>query len=392
MSTSSDFSNIQVAALESMRDLLTPDRWALIGASAIRCRLPLPRPTADIDFVVTASSEAVYQRLREAGWTRHPTKLQTWLRENATVDVIPATEEDLLAGVAHLEDGFVLSIVGFDLAFAQSDLIPIREGLVVPVPRIPVLVLLKMIAWLDRNDREKDLEDLVFMWDSALPEVDPCRWDPEHPLGSADLDYADQSAFCVGWQLGRIAGPEHVHWAKRFLDAMRDEESIAFAQLVRGSRYGGDHVELRLRSRLTAFESGLDVGAAPSGGPATRPVAIRATASGARARSVAWAKSGSLQMLIHDAIDHRTVIHFYGKGLMRVAEPHVLGLKNGRLQVLVRQIGGSTSSGGRLPGWRRFFLSELSGVAITSETFAGPQPTRGRHSHFDRQIAVVRSR
>jgi len=74
-----------------------------------------------------------------------------------------------------------------------------------------------MIAWLDRpHERAKDLGDIVFMWDRALPELDDRRWDPVHPVGAANLEYDDQSAYFAGWELGQIAAPEHLHWARRW--------------------------------------------------------------------------------------------------------------------------------------------------------------------------------
>jgi predicted nucleotidyltransferase len=389
MSHSIDLSDAQIDALASMRDVLASIRWALIGASAIRCRMPLPRPTADVDFAVAASGEDVFARLRAAGWVRHPKKVQTWLRGLAAIDVVPATDEDLLVGNTCLEDGAILSIVGFDLAFTVTDPIDVRDGLAVPVPRLPVLLLLKMIAWLDRPDeRQKDLEDLVFMWDHALDEDDDRRWDPSHPVGAAALDYADQSAFFAGWQLGQIAGPEHLHWAKRFVDVMRDDESAAFAQLVRASRYPGEGAESRLRASLSALELGLQVGASP--GP--RPVLIPAPSIKvpAPASLFSWGRSGSLEMLFHDAIDRHRVVRFVYHGQPRIAEPHILGTKNGRLHVLTWQTGG-TSYSGSLPNWRRFFVDQLSGLELTDVTFPGPRATLGRRdAAFDRQIAVIR--
>jgi hypothetical protein len=102
-----------------------------------------------------------------------------------------------------------------------------------------------------------------------------------------------------------------------------------------------------------------------------------------------WGLSGSLEQRIHDAIDNRLVVEFSYNGHRRVAEPHVLGVKNGRLQVLMYQIGGSSSSG-LLPDWRRFFVDELSQLEVMSQAFVPQRLTFGRHSDFDRQVAVVR--
>ena len=388
MTFSIDLSEVQLAALESVQDVVAPNRWALIGASAIRCRMTMPRPTTDVNFAVVASVEAIRARLTEAGWARHPKKLQTWLRAGATIDIVPTTEEDLDIGVARLEDGFVMSVAGFDLAFTRTDLIQVREGLTVPVPRLPVLVLLKMIAWLDRpHERAKDLGDIVFMWDRALPELDDRRWDPVHPVGAAMLEYDDQRAFFAGWELGQIAAPEHLHWARRFLNALNDDESSAFMQFARGSLYVGNDVDRKLRARITAFELGLELGASRNAGnPETRSLPwVSHSSTGPFVKS----PRNSIEMLLHDAIDKHRVIRFVYNRHIRIAEPHVLGLKNGRLQILTWQTSGQ-SSRGHIPDWRRFFVNELSQVEMTNETFAGPRLTWGRHSAFDRQIAVVR--
>ena len=388
MTFSVDLSDVQLVALASVRDAIAPNRWAIIGASAIRCRMTMPRPTTDVDFAVVASLEAVRARLMEAGWTRNPNKLQTWQRAGATIDVVPVTEEDLDMGVARLEDGFVMSVTGFDLAFTNTDLIQIRDGFTIPVPRLSVLLLLKMIAWLDRpHERAKDLEDIVLIWDRALLELDDRRWDPVHPVGAAALEYDNQSAFFAGWELGQVAGLEHLHWARRFINALDDDESAAFMQFARSSRYVGDDVGGKLRTRIGAFERGLELGATST--PITIVTQPLPQQSHRTAGPLVRSHRDSVQMLLHDAIDKRRVVQFVYNRQVRIAEPHVLGLKNGRLQILTWQTGGRSSSG-RIPDWRRFFANELSQVELTSETFAGPRLTWGKHSAFDRQIAVVR--
>ena len=96
------------------------------------------------------------------------------------------------------------------------------------------------------------------------------------------------------------------------------------------------------------------------------------------------------QQLIEQAIRGKSVLEFTYSNHRRVVEPHVLGIKEGVIQVLGYQIGGSSSSGGPLPEWRRFDLAKMSGVAITTTAFAGRRPfPSGLHSSWDRQILVV---
>ena len=96
------------------------------------------------------------------------------------------------------------------------------------------------------------------------------------------------------------------------------------------------------------------------------------------------------QQLIEQAIRAKSVIEFTYSNHNRVVEPHVLGIKDGAVQILGYQIDGSSSSGGRLPEWRRFELAKMSGLAITGGVFPGRRPfPSGRHSAWDHEILVV---
>lgn len=96
------------------------------------------------------------------------------------------------------------------------------------------------------------------------------------------------------------------------------------------------------------------------------------------------------QQLIEQAIRGKSVIEFTYRNHRRVVEPHVLGIKDGAVQILGYQIGGSSSSGGQLPEWRRFDLDNMVGLTVTAHVFAGRRPfPSGRHSSWDREILVV---
>lgn len=81
-----------------------------------------------------------------------------------------------------------------------------------------------------------------------------------------------------------------------------------------------------------------------------------------------WGRSASAPTVHHDAIDQRRVVRFFYDGRKRVAEPHVLGTKYGRLQVLTWQTGRQSSSD-PLSDWRRFFrLRRMTGCPRTDRT------------------------
>lgn len=96
------------------------------------------------------------------------------------------------------------------------------------------------------------------------------------------------------------------------------------------------------------------------------------------------------EQLIEQAIRSKSIVEFAYKDHRRVVEPHVLGVKDGLLQILGYQVGGTSSSGGSLPEWRRFDLGKMVGLVITDNHFAGRRPfPSGRHSAWDREILVV---
>ena len=94
--------------------------------------------------------------------------------------------------------------------------------------------------------------------------------------------------------------------------------------------------------------------------------------------------------LITSAIEDKHLIEFRYHDLLRIAEPHVYGVLDGKRQLLTYQVGGQSSSGD-LPNWRRVNLDEVSGLRVLDERFAGPRPRpSGKSDRFDRVIAVVK--
>ena len=93
--------------------------------------------------------------------------------------------------------------------------------------------------------------------------------------------------------------------------------------------------------------------------------------------------------LIKQAITQKHLIKFYYQDLQRIAEPYMLGLKDGVLQVLVYQVGGQSSSG-KLPDLRRMNLENMLHLQILDETFSSNLPSPfGNHSLWDQILATV---
>lgn len=89
------------------------------------------------------------------------------------------------------------------------------------------------------------------------------------------------------------------------------------------------------------------------------------------------------------ALEGRQIVEFVYKGKRRTGEPHVLGLRGGKKQLLFYQTGGESSSGG-LPEWRRVNLEDVWAFKVRGETFpGGRQPTRSHHAAFDEVLYFV---
>lgn len=90
------------------------------------------------------------------------------------------------------------------------------------------------------------------------------------------------------------------------------------------------------------------------------------------------------------AIQERRLIEFEYHEHHRVAEPHVYGRYGGKIQLLVYQVDGTSSSGG-LPQWRRIELNEVTELSVLTDKFDGPRPTKGgAHTNWDEVYAMVR--
>lgn len=255
-------SAVQMRALADLRAGLPETRLVLIGAAALGCHVPLPRTTGDIDIAVVLAPTELERVLEPLGWRRDPRALQRWHGPGAVVaDLLPATADLVAAGEIRFDgDDVTMSLVGFDLALRHTVAVPLdEEGTSIEVPVLAALVVLKIVAWLDRPAaRAKDLGDLAHVLDAALADDDERRWDRDDPIFLAGLDHEDQSAFFVGHEVTRIAASAHRQAVSTFLERMSAPDGAEFAAMLRAARYGGASPEERLERRLAAFRRGFE--------------------------------------------------------------------------------------------------------------------------------------
>ncbi len=93
-----------------------------IGAAALAHHIPLSRITSDVDLALVVSPVELPALLEGMGWRRDPRVEHRWYGDGGFVtDVLPATPELIAAGgIAFEGGGRVMSLVGYDLAFAHA--------------------------------------------------------------------------------------------------------------------------------------------------------------------------------------------------------------------------------------------------------------------------------
>ncbi len=232
-------------------------RFVIIGAVALGHHIALPRATADVDLALVAELDEFDSILGKAGWVPDPRTPQRWCDHDGNkADVVPATPRLVQEGSISFGRGTKMSLVGFDLAFGHTVRVTLPGyDLEVEVACLPALVVLKIVAWLDRpHERAKDLGDLGRVLASALEELDDRRWAP--PL--AGEAFEDQSPLFVGLEVRRIANGLHDEKIREFIRKLKDDSQPWLGTVARLAGFIGDDATGTARRYLAGFERGLD--------------------------------------------------------------------------------------------------------------------------------------
>jgi predicted nucleotidyltransferase len=113
-------------------------------------------------------------------------------------------------------------------------------------------VVLKMVAFLDRPEREDDLTDIAQVLERYLGPTDERRF-------TLPTDYHNACAFAVGSDIGAIVSEHERRVVEEFVSRAKDEDDRhrAHVLLVRSGPWLWRERPETVRERLTAFEQGL---------------------------------------------------------------------------------------------------------------------------------------
>jgi predicted nucleotidyltransferase len=167
------YSDVQRAAEELELSYL------VVGASARDLVLhncygiPVTRQTKDVDFAINVPDWANYHSLKscltEKGYVETPNAYRLMHPNGIPIDIVP------FGGIANTDNQvalppkgeFVMQVLGFSEALEHAEQIQIhtQPQMLIPVVSTAGLVLLKLVAWLDRDPalRQKDAEDIAFI-------------------------------------------------------------------------------------------------------------------------------------------------------------------------------------------------------------------------------------
>jgi hypothetical protein len=247
----------QVETLRQLSRLWRDTPFILIGANALALQVDLEwRQTNDLDFVVSAPLNHYPAGLAGLpGWERRREGEHAWRSPTGVkVDIVLADPPLLEAGsLTWPESGFRMNLVGLRLAFDHNLRVAIDDDHSVRVATTPAIIVLKMVAFLDRPaDREDDLSDIAQVLERYLGPTEDRRWE-------LPIDFDNASSFGLGADVGSLINEKEREVVREFLSRAKDENDSyrTHALLIRnGPRLWRESPEV-LFDRLAAFEKGM---------------------------------------------------------------------------------------------------------------------------------------
>jgi predicted nucleotidyltransferase len=187
-------------------------KYYLIGANARDIQLykagkKPSRGTADIDFAVMIPTltdyETFMKNIHDQGFkeTKHKYRV-IYVATNTVVDILPyggiAQEYALKFDEINLE----LSVLGFEEVGDEKEDFKIDENFSIPTTPAHGLIILKLISWNDKKDRNKDLKDVRSLLDAGWELYEDEVYDSD----SDHFDLLEDGNFDIHNAAARIMG------------------------------------------------------------------------------------------------------------------------------------------------------------------------------------------
>lgn len=234
--------------------------------------LPAGRATEDVDFAVMVESWSHYDRLvagicRDPEFAEDPKQSQRIrYRAEFYLDLVPfgGVESDTQHIAWPPQGDFVMSVAGFRDALADAVPVRVNDRLLVPVASPVSLLLLKLLAWNERRDRNpgRDAADIAYVLRHAVSLItEPVLFEEHLALVSGleyDIDLA--AAYVLGGRVRGLTSAKTQEQLMAILASLASEgDDALLVRDVTASMPGEDHarVEARLMQLKVGFEAGL---------------------------------------------------------------------------------------------------------------------------------------
>jgi len=248
----------QRRALCTLVEIWPNHNVVLIGAGALGLHLPQDdRVTHDLDLTVAANVGDATAALRNRGFKRDARQEHRWTAPGAVrLDILPITPEDIARGtLVWPESGHVMGVRCCDLVFSHTLVRKLDSAHSIDVATLPVIVLLKMEAWLDRpQERGQDLRDIGYVLSEYLPSDAERHWVDSQLRG---VEFDDQGALALGHDLDAIAKAHHRSIVQRFFEHFADTGTHHFERLASAGNTGGRDRRAAAAERLALLRRGL---------------------------------------------------------------------------------------------------------------------------------------
>lgn len=237
-------------------------RMVVVGAAGIAAHdRPLggDRRTEDVDLAIAVSCDDLRATLRDVdGWHPVDQNPHRWKDPGGViVDLIPCTPALLEAGFVQFEgQDRRLNLRGFRHLAAPEAVVPISGVEGVHVAKLEIIVLLKIVAWLDRPaERAKDLSDIAALFDHYLDVNNDRNFVGE----AAELGHynEDASAFNLGLDLAMWLDVHERSLVLEFVRRVLGGDAVAATIAQRAPR-SWKRDEDEVRRKFGIFLAGLD--------------------------------------------------------------------------------------------------------------------------------------
>ena len=229
---------------------------------------PPGRRTLDVDFGIAVRDWNHFETLKTAlvqhgDFKANERKVQRLCKDGVVVDLIPfGGVEDAEQNIAWPPDGdIVMRVTGFSDGLKSAVLVRLGTDLVIRVVSIPVLIVLKLFAWLDRKHEKRDAADIFVMlkYYGDAGNEDRLYGEESDVLEAEGYDFEFAGARLLGKDAGGAISEDakkHVH---KILNSERLLEQLTNQIIVSSARNDDGHVR-RCELLVAKFREGFQQG------------------------------------------------------------------------------------------------------------------------------------